>query len=492
MPEDSALIPVIIGIGEINDRPKEPSEGLDSVQLMAAAARLADAEAGGLLARCDWLGIVPQISFPDLKPEALLPGLLKISPKHIELSELASGDTPIRHLNEAANAIGRGEATVALIVGGEAVRTGASRPAAPGTGGGMAAAAARRASPLRRRYGLVTPTDIYPLYENAARAAWGQSLAEGQTETGVIWSLMSEVAAQADGAWIRKPESAETIATTTAANRMIAFPYTKLMVANSAVNQGAAFIVTSQAIAREAGLEKQAIFVGAGAAAHEAEDPLERARWDAAPSMAVSLTEALAANGLSGKDLDFVELYSCFPCVPKLARRVIGWPEDRPATVHGGLTFGGGPVGNYMTHATAGMVRKLRQSGEHGLLFGNGGYCTHNHVILLSKSAPEKNPFPQDFHRQELADAARGEISVLRDDVAGVATIETYTVVYGRDGAPTYGVVLCRNAAGDRLVAKVEAEDAATIALLTDGKREPVGVTGKTELRDEILYWREG
>ena len=44
---DPTRIPVIIGVGEINDKPAADAPGLDSVELMAAAARLADADAGG-------------------------------------------------------------------------------------------------------------------------------------------------------------------------------------------------------------------------------------------------------------------------------------------------------------------------------------------------------------------------------------------------------------------------------------------------------------
>ncbi|HRO02268.1 MAG TPA: hypothetical protein PLS69_01490, partial [Terricaulis sp.] len=77
-------------------------------------------------------------------------------------------------------------------------------------------------------------------------------------------------------------------------------------------------------------------------------------------------------------------LYSCFPIMPKLARRAMDWPLAKPMTAFGGLTFGGGPVGNYMSHAIASMVDTLRARGAHGLLFGNGGYATTSHAILPS------------------------------------------------------------------------------------------------------------
>ena len=44
---DAARIPVIVGVGQVNDRPATPDAGLDSLGLMEAALRAADADAGG-------------------------------------------------------------------------------------------------------------------------------------------------------------------------------------------------------------------------------------------------------------------------------------------------------------------------------------------------------------------------------------------------------------------------------------------------------------
>ncbi len=46
-PQDETRIPVIIGVGQVNDRPADDAEALDSRQLMEAAIRAADADAGG-------------------------------------------------------------------------------------------------------------------------------------------------------------------------------------------------------------------------------------------------------------------------------------------------------------------------------------------------------------------------------------------------------------------------------------------------------------
>ena len=261
--------------------------------------------------------------------------------------------------------------------------------------------------------------------------------------------------------------------------------------ANSSVNQGAALIVTSLAAARAAGVPKERlIYVWAGAAAHEDEEPLARASWTAQESMRVSLERALQINGLEVQDLDHVELYSCFPCVPKMARRVLGWPADRPATIHGGLTFGGGPIGNYMTHSVAAMVQALRKGGRNGLLFANGGHCTHNHTIIVSRTPPPGELLPQDYDCQAEADTARGPVPPLGDSYEGPVTLETYTVIYDRSGEPDYGFVLSRAPDGLRVIAKVGRDDAEAIAFLTDGKVEPVGSPGLTVREGDTLFWR--
>ena len=491
MSTDHARIPVIVGIGQVNDRPTDPMQGLDPVGLMAAALREADADAGsGWLARVDSLAVVDQISFRAMNPlPDKLSDALGINPRHRFQTPAPMGDSPVMLLNQAANRIGAGESTVCAVVGAEALRTAAQRAALVAGNSASDHNALRsrhdaRATDIRTRYGLVAPVDVYPLYENATRAAWGQTLAEGQAESGAIWSRFSQIAEANPGAWLRKARTAEVIMTPSLDNRPIAFPYTKLTVANSSVNQGAGFLVTSLEFARARGVpEDQLIYVGNGAAAHESDDVLARDGYNHSAGMQVSIETAMRINGLTIDDLDCVELYSCFPCVPKMARRVLGWPLDKPATVFGGLTFGGGPIGNYMSHAVVAMVQQLRRertphSSVAGLLFANGGFATHNHTLPLSNRPFAQARFPRDFDFQPDADALRGPVPPLDPDYTGPGTIETYTVFYDRSGASRAGVVVARSPAGARFLATVPGDDGATIALLTQGATEPVGTPG--------------
>jgi len=487
---DPALTPVIIGVGECNDRPPEGERGLDSAQLMASALVAAACDAG----HGDWIGaierlhVVPQISWRDIDVPASLAAQTGIPVERIVQAEEATGDSPTRLLDVAAEAIRRGELSVAAVTGGEALRNAARRTDRPPQP--LFSGSARVATDLRRRYGLLVPADIYPLYENAWRAQQGQSLEQGQAESGAIWAAMSEVAATSQGAWLRTPRSAGEIVEATPANRLIAFPYTKLMVANSSVNQGAAVIVCSLAHARAAGVpDDRLVYVGAGAAAHEPDEALARAAFVTPPGMQVTLERVLPRNGLTIADVEHVELYSCFPCVPKMARAVLGWPEDRSVTVHGGLTFGGGPIANYMGHAIAAMVRKIREGARNGLLFGNGGYCSHNHAIVLRGSpVKERAGWSHDGDQAE-ADARRGSIPALTDVIEGELPVETYTVVYDREGEPKYGVVLSRSPSGERVIAQVPPEDARSLAWLTSGNAEPVGALGRNRRVGETLIW---
>ena len=250
-------IPVIVGVGQINDRPSNDEEALDSAGLMLAA--LADAERDAratLLDRLDWLGVEDQISFPEDAIERTVAAGMPRQPRALFRTDQVSGTGPTELLNMAANLVARGEARFAAIVGGEALRT-AGRWAqsgfrAVGDGGARLRELSEQATtPLARLYGIATPAEVYPLYENATRAAWGQTLAQAQSESGKIWAGMSAVAAANPAAWLRTETTADEIVTPSPTNRMVSFPYTKLMVANSAVNQGGAVIVASLAAARE-------------------------------------------------------------------------------------------------------------------------------------------------------------------------------------------------------------------------------------------------
>ncbi len=492
---NASRIPVIIGVGQINDRENTH----DTLELMQAALGRAAHDAGApVLGQVQFLGVEDQMSWHVTawpargKITPYLLEALQITPKFTQTTAMPSGDGPVQLLNDAANRIGAGEVELAAIVGAEALRTAAARAAQTRMEklSVMRGSAAKHGKPCLRKYGLLTPTDVYPLYESATRAAWGQTIAEAQAESSALWSQFSAAAAENPHAWIQKFHTPEEITTVTPENRVIAFPYTKRMVANSSVNMGAALIIASLEKARALGVpEERMIYVGAGAAAHEDEDFLRRDSYAHSASMEVAIHQTLALNELRVEDLNYVELYSCFPCIPKMARRILGWPAHKNPSVYGGLTFGGGPIGNCMMHAAAAMVEKLRLRGTHGFIFANGGFATHNHAIVLTRRPPMVG-FPLSYDFQVRADAMRGEIPPLNPEYTGPGTIEAYTVPYARNGQPQSGTIVARAPGGARFLASVPGDDTATLQFLTSGATEPVGTQGAAVAQGDVAIWR--
>jgi acetyl-CoA C-acetyltransferase len=493
----SDRVPVIIGVGQVEDRQaadRAPFSALDLMQqAILAAAR--DAGAENLLPRVGWIGVVNALTW-DKRPDPIHPYLierLRLSPAHAETSMTQSGTYPVRYLNEAANLIAAGEHDLAVIVGGECMRsmTRAARAGGAPSSGTEMIRTYRNAgeTDLARRYSLLTPVDIYPLYEQATRHAWGQSQAEATAETASIWEANARVAAANPHAWLRAGWSGQRITTPAADNPMLTYPYTKSMVANSSVNQGAAILLASAACARAFGIaESRFVSVGYGAGADESPHNLMRANFSASPAMAASLTTTLELNGITDGELDLVELYSCFPCIPKMARRVIGWPVSRPSSVYGGLTFGGGPIGNCMSHAVAAMTIALRNGAQAGLIFANGGFATGNHSIVLRRGLQCARE-PLSYDAQALADRLRGPIPPMLEGYEGPAQLETFTAPYA-DGRPRYANVLALTPSGSRCLCRVPGTDAPTLAWLTGGN-DVVGTLGRVETGDDgFSVWR--
>src|SRR6202030_1547312 len=147
--------------------------------------------------------------------------------------------------------------------------------------------------------------------------------------------------------------------------------------------------------------------------------------YESHPQNAV-LNAVMELAGGDGKAFDAIELYSCFPCVPKMARRTLGLGTDVEPTVTGGLTFFGAPLNTYMTHAACAMVRTLRGGARLGLLYGQGGFVTKHHGLVLSRQAPAA-PLAQDTSVQAKADAHRSQVPDFVTEDRGKGPGERFT-----------------------------------------------------------------
>src|SRR5215471_15789129 len=255
-------IPVIVGVGEIVDRPKDIKDGLEPLDLLEQALKRAEADSGAkLLGDIQSLDVVNFLSWRYRDPEQQLAKRLGIAPDHCYYGPVG-GESPIRYLHEAAQRIARGECDVAAVVGAEAQSTATKAQRAgitpPWTPFANDVEEPKRGAafqkPLAVKLGVFRPITVYPLYESATSAHWGQSPREALQESGELWSTFAGVAAQNPNSWLKKNFSPDEITTASPDNRLIAWPYTKLMVANPSVNMGGALILTSLAKARAAGV----------------------------------------------------------------------------------------------------------------------------------------------------------------------------------------------------------------------------------------------
>jgi len=479
--------PVLIGLGECIDRECQ----LETRALIAAAVRQAIEDAPAVAESVDVLGVVGIVSWRYEEIGRVLAADVGLSPGETWESP-AGGEKPIRLLGELAQRIAHGEIRAAILCGGEAMKTRADAAKdqraldwGPTDRNAKPITALDFVTPFAARYGLARPTDIYPLYENATRHAWGMPQAEADRESAELWSRYSDTASGNPYAWLPRPHSAAQIGTATADNRLIAFPYRKLMVANPSVNQAAALLVTSRGAALAAGVpEERLIYIGSGAHADEPADFLMRDRFDRSTAQNAVLHETLERNAATTETIDAIEFYSCFPVVPKMARRTLGLAENFEPSIAGGLTFFGGPANNYMTHAITAAARALRNGlRQQALLYGQGEFVTKHAAILLGAG-----PFPNGAAMVDVqaeADAQADPAPMLSPDYQGDVTVETFTITYGRDGAPTQATLLLRTPGGERTVAIVPGTDRGTIDRLTHG--DPIGARGVVVAGDQGL-----
>jgi acetyl-CoA C-acetyltransferase len=483
--------PVLIGAGQFTYRGDPASSPSPTALLKIAAERAAqDAGVGAPgLAAIDALAVVGfTIDAPGSRrgmiphsnnPPANLARRLGAQPGWSVYSEMG-GNTPQYLINTLAQKIAAGEAELALTVGCEFLGSAMKRltkglsfddwkadeaedlPAPQRIGDPRPGN-----TPYEARHGLDRPINIYPLFENALRARDGRSIPDHQRRMGELFSRFSQVAADNPDAWFPTPRSPEEIATVSEKNRMIGFPYPKLMNAIMEVDQSAAVLIASEAKARELGVpEDRWVYLHGCGDAADLWHPLDRQNFHSSPAMRRTGQKALEMAGIGLDRIDLIDLYSCFPVAVEIGAEELGLSLDDPRglTVTGGLPYAGGPGNNYVMHSVAVMLQKLRQRpGAYGLITGNGWYLTKQSTGIYSTRRPDK-PFEREdpaVLQREIDGLPHPEI-VERPEGRGV--IETYTVAHKREG-PFMAIVVGRDETGRRFVANTPSDAALLSAM---------------------------
>jgi acetyl-CoA C-acetyltransferase len=498
--------PVVVGVGQVTVHPDpdtDPADRPEPLELMVRALRAAaedadGADAGGpapagntLIRRADSIRVVVPLGWRSINPPLLVAERLGFEagalPAELMLSAIG-GNTPQAMMHDACLGISRGDLDVVLVTGAEAMYTRASSrrdPAKPGLSWAsqpvedtpeptMFGVDKAGATDLEMSRGVILPIHAYPLFENALRAANGWTLPEHVARIGALWSRFSQVAATNPHAWIRSPRTPEEIATPSADNRMVSFPYPKLCTANMQVDQGAGYIVCSVEAARAAGVpEDRWVFPLSGADANDHWFISHRPELHRSPAIRLAGRAALELGGVGVDELGPIDLYSCFPCVVQMAAGELGLPVDDPArslTMTGGLTFGGGPGNNYASHGIAQVVGALRAApGTVGLASGLGWYAT-KHSIGLYASRPPTHMGKEAFAWRDV----QPEVDALPQcrvdsEAVGPVRVESYTVAFGREGEPERGIVACRTPEDARAWGNITDADTLRMLCVSEG-----------------------
>src|SRR5579863_4961125 len=315
--------PVVVGVGQASELLGTPGYRRRSpVDLAADAAAQALADTGADPAAVDTVAGVRQ--FENSVPGARAPlgrsdnyprsvaGRIGASPARAVL-EVTGGQAPQHLVNEFAAVIAAGGSEVTLIFGSEAISTiehyakAEDRPDFTEHPGGSLEdrgyALGGQLSMQQAAHGLTGGPAQYALIDNARRARLKQTREEYAATMGALFAPFTRVAAANPHASAPVERSAEDLVTPTEANRPIADPYTRYIVAREKVNQGAAVLLMSVAAAVRLGVPSSRWVFLHGHADLKERAVMDRADLSSSPAAVLAARHALELAGLTPDDL---------------------------------------------------------------------------------------------------------------------------------------------------------------------------------------------
>lgn len=441
--------PIIVGIAQVEQRTKDLQNAKEPIDLMLDALHAAAADTGNpaILRRVQSIR-VSQGQWQYGNPARFLADELNLN--GVETGKTVFGGNGVQTtLNLSCLDIQQEKFNVIAMTGAEcgysqanARRSGQTLTwrELPGTPDWSIKYGIGIRDPIETNRGIGGASQMYAVIENAIRHDRGETIEEHQIEVSKLWSRFNDVAQRNPNAWIQHNVSAEEIRTEGTNNRPIAFPYPKLMNANNNVDQGAALLLCSVSVAKQLGIPASKwVYPWAGTDGHDTQTVSHRAKFTRAPGLRKVAERVLELAQVNLDDIAHFDLYSCFPSAVQVAAKEIGLDLERPLTVTGGLTFGGGPLNNYVMHAIARTVELLRERTDKiGMVTGNGGILT-KHAHGIYSSTPPSKPF---IHQD-----VQTEVDVSSDRVTDPhpvepVRVEGYTVIFDRE-APVRGVAAC-------------------------------------------------
>ena len=454
--------PVLVGVGQSLQRCDDPLEGSEPLELMIAALTKAGEDSGApkLLARAESIYVLRGAWAYGNPGREVARRFGAVGAETVGTPY--GGNFAQVCVLDAARSIQARRRKVILITGaengrsqGQAQRQGLALPATevPGAPDRMLALDKAIFHEAELARGMNSASDIFAMIESAVRYARSETLEAHTHRIASLWAGMNAVARENPNARIRKAYSADQIRTAAPDNPMISYPYTRLMNANARVDMGAGLLLCSLAEARRAQIpETKLIFPQVGTEAHDSLFASTRVDFHSSPAIRIAGTRALELAGKEITEIDHLDLYSCFPSAVEIAAAELGASEDRPLSVTGGLTFGGGPLNSYGLHAVARMAEVIRADpNSTGLISANGGWLAKHAFGIYGSTAPDGGFCYENLQDQvDAIPLRRAEV-----EFEGRVTIEAYTVAH-RGGTADKGFAACLTDDGRRTWATVQ------------------------------------
>ena len=439
MSKNENLTPVIVAVGQLLNRSRDLDDAIEPIEMMLACLKAAEEDSESkLLDHIDSMRVIRGI-WDYGNPARYLSEALGCV-KAETIGTLFGGNQVQAVINRSCLDIQSGKNCLIAITGAEngssnsrARKKGVKIPATkiPGRPDEILGSQKPEHHDFEIAKGIKQAIQVYPMYENAIRAARQESVPDHLKRVSELWARFNEVAIHNPNAWIQDAFTAEEIRTPTESNRRISFPYTKMMNANMVVDMGAAIILCSVEKAKELGIpEVKWVYPTAGVQGYDHFSASVRDNFYSSPGLGLVGKRVMELAKVSPEEIDYVDLYSCFPSAVQIAAHELGFHEERPLTVTGGLTFGGGPLNNYVMHAVARTVELLREtSGKKAFVSANGGNLYKHVHCVYSSQAPEE-PFQYENIQQEI-DALPSRLCL--SEFSGNVEVESYSVMYTED-----------------------------------------------------------
>ena len=456
-PPDNA--PVLVAVAAVQQKQINLAKAKEPIALMidAVNAALKDSQAPTIAKQIDHI-CVPKGMWQYTNPAALIAEAIGANNAVTEFCDF--GILQQTNLGQACQKIAASDIEVALVVGGEAkyrqlqamiqnveVSETQQHDSQPDS---FLQPEAELWSEIESKAGLGMPVGYYALIESAICHQQGISMDQHRDNIASHYARFSEIAASNPDGWAESALTAETIRNAGDKNAMLAFPYAKHHNSQWNVDQACALLFCSVSKAREYGIpESQWIFPLASTESNQIINVSQRPNLGQSKAAEMAGQRALNIAGLTIEEIDFIDLYSCFPSAVNLNIQALNIPEDRDLTVTGAMPYGGGPLNNYCLQATVKLAQLLRQKpGSYAIASCVSGMFTKQGYGIWS-SAGYSNAFIFDDVSDELNE--QQQALELIEPQAGTVEIVAATVLFEKNQAQKL-VIISQYPEGQRSV----------------------------------------